>query len=113
VKLKLEAAKGTQAKHTAWGGIYHEDGGELSAVQADAWALFNCSNTLYPATFPGVRKFEAEVVSMVLGLVQDSTCANKAVGLLTSGGTESIMVSSKKGIEKKRGRRSEGEKCLP
>lgn len=94
MKLKLEAAKGTQAKHTAWGGIYHEDGGELSAVQADAWALFNCSNTLYPATFPGVRKFEAEVVSMVLGLVQggDDASRSDAVGLLTSGGTESIMV---------------------
>lgn len=93
MKLKLEAAKGTQAKHTAWGGIYHEENGELSAVQADAWALFNCSNTLYPATFPGVRKFEAEVVSMVLGLVQDNCASGSdAVGLLTSGGTESIMV---------------------
>lgn len=90
VLVKLQAAKGQQAGPMAWGGIYHEDGGELSATQADAWALFNCSNTLYPATFPGVRKFEAEVVSMVLGLVHGPE--HGAVGLLTSGGTESIMV---------------------
>ena len=73
-----------------WGGIYHEEG-PLTRLQADVWALFNCSNTLYPEVFPGTRKFEAEVIAMTVDMLHGRECG--AVGLLTSGGTESILIA--------------------
>jgi sphinganine-1-phosphate aldolase len=91
-----------EGSHKGWGGVYHHDGSELTQVQNEAWALFNCSNTLYPGTFPGVRKFEAELISMTLGIVHGTGGAGSGggkdksppcVGLLTSGGTESILVA--------------------
>jgi len=97
IVTKLKAAKGLSKALgegqglKAWGGVYHTDGSTLTKVQNEAWALFNCSNTLYPGTFPGVRKFEAELISMTLGIVHGHECG--AVGLMTSGGTESILVA--------------------
>lgn len=46
---------------------------------------------LYPDVFPGARKFEAEIVAMVLDMLHGSSC--RAVGLLSSGGTESILLA--------------------
>ena len=63
----------------------------LTDLQNKTWALFNNSNTLYPGVFPGIRKFEAELVTMVLGIVHGHE--NGAVGLLSSGGTESILLA--------------------
>lgn len=36
------------SSETKWGGIYHNESGELTALQNEAWGMFNCSNTLYP-----------------------------------------------------------------
>ena len=94
VVKKLRDAKGQAvgyAKGQKWGGIYHEDDSELTRLQNEAYGLFNCSNTLYPGTFPGVRKFEAEIVSMALGIVHGHEVGG--VGLLSSGGTESIILA--------------------
>jgi len=94
IREKLVAAKGAAVGYASgkmWGGIYHEESGSLTAVQNEAWGMFNCSNTLYPSTFPGIRKFEAEIVSMTLGLVHGHEAG--AVGLLSSGGTESIALA--------------------
>ena len=63
------------------------------------------SNMLYPDVFPGARKFEAEIVAMVLDMLHGSSA--NAVGLLSSGGTESILLAilayreqgKKRGIE--------------
>jgi len=74
-----------------WGGIYHDDETELTELQNAGSARFNCANTLYPGVFPGVRKFEAEVVAMVLDMVHGPAVG--AVGLLSSGGTESILLA--------------------
>jgi sphinganine-1-phosphate aldolase len=79
------------ASGKAWGGVYHEESGNLTAIQNEAWSLFNCSNSLYPQTFPGIRKFEAEIVSMTLGIVHGHE--HNCVGLLSSGGTESILLA--------------------
>jgi len=96
-----------------WGGVYHEtrgEPGELAKLQADMWSRFNSTNALYPTTFSSVRKFEAEIISMCVGLVHghapraerpagDSSpmkewnCEGEAVGLLSSGGTESILIA--------------------
>eukprot|EP01052_Picozoa_sp_SAG31_P009213 SAG31_NODE_480_length_15108_cov_56.073423_2_plen_289_part_00 len=53
--------------------------------------MFNSSNLLYPEVFPGIRKFEAELVAMVISMLNGGECG--AVGLLSSGGTESILLA--------------------
>lgn len=73
------------------GAIYH-GGEDLSRIISQAFSLFILSNPLHPELFPGVRKMEAETVSMVLGMFH---APPEGVGCLTSGGTESILVACK------------------
>ena len=75
-----------------WGGIYHEASSELTTLQADVWKHFNTSNALYPKEFPSLRKMEAEVISMCVGLLHGHEVG--AVGLLASGGTESVLLAA-------------------
>lgn len=93
-KAQKELQKGF-ADGIKWGGIYHDEnkngGDHLGEVQHTLWKLFNNSNLLYPDVFPGIRKFEAEVTEMVLSMVGGGD--GKAVGLLSSGGTESILIA--------------------
>jgi sphinganine-1-phosphate aldolase len=73
------------------GAVYH-GGQELSDVLAEAIRMFMVSNPLHPDVFPGVRKMEAEVVSMVLRLYN---APSTGAGTTTSGGTESILMACK------------------
>ncbi|CAE7234241.1 SGPL1 [Symbiodinium sp. CCMP2592] len=74
-----------------WAGIYHSPVGELVDLQNKVWGIYNCSNTLYEGVFPSVRKYEAELISWAVRMLNGtrSTC-----GLLTSGGTESVMLAA-------------------
>eukprot|EP00947_MAST-08B_sp_MAST-8B-sp1_P004127 g4127.t1 len=81
-----------------WGGIYYDTSegskSELSQLQARMWGMYNSTNSLYPGVFPSVRKFEAEVVAMAVDLLNGPAAKPAgAVGLLTSGGTESILIA--------------------
>ncbi|KNC99861.1 sphinganine-1-phosphate aldolase DPL1 [Spizellomyces punctatus DAOM BR117] len=73
------------------GAIYH-GGEEVSSLITDAFARFTVTNPLHPEIFPGIRRMEAEVVSMVLRMYNapDSGC-----GSVTSGGTESLLMAVK------------------
>ena len=71
------------------GAVYH-GGDDLSDLLADTIKQFLVSNPLHPDVFPGVRKMEAEVVSMVLKMYNAPA---GAVGATSSGGTESILLS--------------------
>jgi len=78
----------------AWGGIYHDTRAEVSelpAIQAAVFAQFNSTNSLYPGVFPAVRKFEAEIIAMAVHILHGDPVG--AVGLLTSGGTESVLIA--------------------
>jgi sphinganine-1-phosphate aldolase len=46
------------------GTVYH-GGEDLIQVQSKAYSMFAVANPLHPGVFPGVRKMEAEIVSMV------------------------------------------------
>lgn len=46
------------------GGVYH-GGKELTEIVSKAANMFEWSNPLHPDAFPGVRKMESEIVSMV------------------------------------------------
>lgn len=99
-----------------WAGIYHDVTGtnELEELQSEVWSMYNNSNSLYPEVFPSLRKFEAEIVQMYINLLHGDSktlvnnVPNRAVGLLTSGGTESILLAvlayrewaTSKGIDK-------------
>jgi sphinganine-1-phosphate aldolase len=79
------------------GCVYH-GGDALTEVMADAFARFALSNPLHPDVFPSVRKMEAEVVSMTLALFRGERAlggAGSACGVMTSGGTESILMAVK------------------
>ncbi|KAK4667293.1 Dihydrosphingosine phosphate lyase [Podospora pseudopauciseta] len=81
--------------HTRWedgfvsGAVYHGED-ELLKLQTEAYGKFTVANPIHPDVFPGVRKMEAEVVAMVLGLFNAPA---GAAGVSTSGGTESILMA--------------------
>lgn len=82
-------------EHTRWedgrvsGAVYH-GGDELIRLQTEAFGKFTVANPIHPDVFPGVRKMEAEIVAMVLSLF---SAPEGAVGVTTSGGTESILMA--------------------
>ncbi|CAN0119796.1 unnamed protein product [Pylaiella littoralis] len=76
----------------ASGAVYSNDE-ELSSTVTKAYGLFSRSNPLHPDLWPSGLKFEAEVISMTARLLDggdDGVC-----GVLTSGGTESIILAAK------------------
>jgi sphinganine-1-phosphate aldolase len=75
-----------------WAGIYHDITGEseLEHMQTEVMTLFHNSNALYPGVFPSCRKLEAEIVQMAVSHLKGSS---DACGLLSSGGTESILLA--------------------
>lgn len=93
VRAELEKLGGM--KHTSWetgrvsGAVYH-GGSDLGDLQSDAFKRFGVSNPIHPDVFPGVRKMEAEVVAMTLGLFN---APETGAGVTTSGGTESILMA--------------------
>ncbi|KAF7563095.1 hypothetical protein G7046_g1034 [Stylonectria norvegica] len=81
--------------HTRWedgyvsGAVYHGEA-DLIKLQTEAYGKFTVANPLHPDVFPGVRKMEAEVVSMVLNMFH---APPGAAGTSTSGGTDSILMA--------------------
>ncbi|PWN30943.1 sphinganine-1-phosphate aldolase [Jaminaea rosea] len=73
------------------GAVYH-GGQELSDLIAEAIKLFLVSNPLHPDLFSGVRRMEAEIISMCLRMYN---APSSACGTTTSGGTESILMACK------------------
>lgn len=73
------------------GGIYH-GGDELSDICTEAYRMFSVANPLHPEVFPGVRRMEAESVAMVLNMYR---APKTGCGVMTSGGTESIIMACK------------------
>ncbi|KAJ7899067.1 pyridoxal phosphate-dependent transferase [Mycena leptocephala] len=72
------------------GAVYH-GGDDMEKVIVAAYAKYCVSNPLHPDVFPAIRKMEAEIVAMTLKLFNNPNGA----GTMTSGGTESIIMSVK------------------
>ena len=64
-------------------------GEEVNEVIKTAYNLFFSENGLNPTAFPSLRRFETEVIAMALDLLQ---AGPDAVGNMTTGGTESILM---------------------
>ena len=94
-QIRSELDKLESMEHVRWedgrvsGAVYH-GGKELLKLQVEAYERFCVSNPIHADVFPGVRKMEAEVVAMTLSLFN---APPSAAGVMTSGGTESILMA--------------------
>jgi len=82
-----------------WSLVYH-GGEDLETLRDDAYERFASENALNPLAFPSVLGFENEVV----GMVADMMNGESAVGNVTSGGTESIVLATYTARERARRR---------
>lgn len=73
-----------------WSLVFYA-GEDVYEIAKKAYLEFFSENALNPATFPSLRRFEAEVVAMGASLLGDPD----AVGNMTSGGTESLLLALK------------------
>ncbi|CBJ31196.1 Pyridoxal-dependent decarboxylase [Ectocarpus siliculosus] len=87
---RRERAKWDAGK--ASGAVYSNDE-EHSSTVTEAYRLFSRSNPLHPDLWPSGLKFEAEVISMTARLLDGGDAG--VCGVLTSGGTESIVLAAK------------------
>lgn len=93
----LEAMKAARDRDVRWreGRVFSlvfNAGDEVSDVLKEAYTLFFAENGLNPTAFPSLKKFETEVVSMVAALLGGD---DQVVGNMTTGGTESLLMTVK------------------
>ena len=69
----------------------------LQVAQEDYLAFFS-ANALYPGIFPSMAEYEREVIDMTAGLLHEE----QAVGSITSGGSESILMAVKSARDRAR-----------
>jgi sphinganine-1-phosphate aldolase len=74
-----------------WSLVYHA-GDEVSQLLKEAYNLFFSENALNPMAFPSLKELEAEVVAMTASLLGGD---GETAGNMTSGGTESILMTVK------------------
>ncbi|RXW20269.1 hypothetical protein EST38_g5579 [Candolleomyces aberdarensis] len=89
--LELNGQKGIWNEGKLSGAVYH-GGEDLQKIITAAYDRYCVSNPLHPDVFPAVRKMEAEIVAMVLKIYNAPATG---VGVVTSGGTESIIMALK------------------
>ncbi len=75
----------------SWGLVYHA-GKEVDQIIKEAYTLFSHGNALDPKAFPSLKKFETEVVAKTASLFNGG---DEAVGAMTSGGSESLLLAVK------------------
>jgi glutamate/tyrosine decarboxylase-like PLP-dependent enzyme len=78
----------------ASGAVYHGDP-EHIAFLARAYALHSQNNPLHVDIWPSTTKLEAEIVAMTADLLGAGRTRDEIVGVVSSGGTESIMLAVK------------------
>jgi len=113
----LAEMRGLQAGDADWRGgrmwsLVYFAGDDVAQVLKDAYATFIYGNGLSPMAFPSLRKLESEVVAITAELLGGS----EAVGNMTSGGTESIIMAVKTARDGARAERpglGESEMILP
>ena len=59
------------------------------------YTLFAAANQLHADVWPSITKFEAEIVAMTAHMLGADRTADPIVGLVSSGGTESILLAMK------------------
>ena len=82
-----------------WCYVY-SPGQDPAEVTREAYVSFLSENGLDPSVFPSLLKLETDVVRATIDLLRGDS---NAVGHLTTGGTESIMLAVKTARDKARG----------
>src|SRR4030042_2890180 len=85
-------------------GFVFNPGDEPAKLIEEAFMKFAHVNRLSPTSFPSLRRFENEIVSMCANLLHGN---ENVVGSVTSGGTESIIMTVlvAREMDKNKGRR--------
>jgi len=97
----LQALKGSDMDWHAgkvWCYVYHP-GEDPAEVTREAYLSYLSENALDPSVFPSLLKVETDVVRATINLLRGDS---DAVGHLTTGGTESIMLAVKTARDKVR-----------
>ncbi|HET7011036.1 MAG TPA: aminotransferase class V-fold PLP-dependent enzyme [Anaerolineales bacterium] len=93
----------TERERSRWragkvsGAVYHGDEGHVDFLNK-VYALQSQNNPLHADVWPSTSKFEAEIVAMtaaMLGAPSNGAGAPEVCGVVTSGGTESILLAMK------------------
>ena len=79
-------------------GTNYAAGDDVVEVAKEAYLRYFSTNGLLPSTFPSLAKFEREVVDYAAGLLHGPD----AVGSITSGGSESILMGVKSARDRAR-----------
>lgn len=79
-------------------GTNYVAGGDVLEVAKEAYLRFFSTNGLLPSTFPSLARFEREVIDYAAGLLHGPD----AVGSITSGGSESILMGVKSARDRAR-----------
>jgi glutamate/tyrosine decarboxylase-like PLP-dependent enzyme len=103
LRTQLEQASQGDArwKERLAAGVSYPAGDDVLQVALDAYSRFFTANALYPGLFPSVDRFEREVVGMTADLLN----GDGALGNITSGGSESILLAVKSARDRARARR--------
>lgn len=72
--------------------LVYYPGKEISDLVKEAYNAYFTENALNPISFPSLKKFESEIIQMMLSLLN---APGNACGSFTSGGTESILMAVK------------------
>src|SRR3989304_9990612 len=90
-ELRAEGARDVDWRHgKIWRRVYFASD-EVGELLKDAYSMFLYTNGLGPTAFRSLKRFESEVIATTADLLGDS----RAVGNMTSGGTESILMAVK------------------
>ena len=95
-KLAAREAPRWQSGHVS-GAVYHGDPAHIEFLNR-VYALASQTNPLHVDVWPSIAKFESEIVRMtarMLGAPASAPEAERVVGTVTSGGTESILLAMK------------------
>ena len=91
IQLQQEASKDVDWKGgKIWTLVYYA-GDDVAEVLGDTFKQYLYTNGLGPTAFKSLKRFESEVIAMTAELLGDSS----AIGNMTTGGTESILMAVK------------------
>jgi len=76
----------------AMSGTVYNSSKELGELMTNVYGLAAWTNPLHPDAFPGLRKMEAEIVTMACSIFNGGA---DSCGCVTTGGTESIILACK------------------
>ena len=76
------------------GAVYHGESEHIDFLN-EVYALQSQSNPLHSDLFPSASKFESEIVSMTAQMLGADKTDDEVCGVVTSGGTESILLAMK------------------